>query len=58
MQAPAGLAQVQDSWHQFGTVSVQSHDRYAYESLWDSMLDLLLWFVVGGVACGLLGTFR
>lgn len=56
MQAPAGLAQVQDGWHQFGTVSVQSHDRYAYESLWDSMLDLLLWFVVGGVACGLLGT--
>lgn len=56
MRAPAGLAQVQDGWRQFGTVSVQSHDRYAYESLWDSMLDLLLWFAVGGVACGLLGT--
>ena len=56
MQAAAGVAQVQDGWHQFGTLSVVSHDRYAYESLWRSTLDLLLWFAVGGVACGALVT--
>ena len=56
LQAPAGVAQVQDGWHQFGTLHVESHERYAYESLWRSTRDLLLWFAAGGVACGALGT--
>ncbi len=54
--AQAGVAQVQDGWHQFGTLQVESHERYAYESLWRSTRDLLLWFAVGGIACGALGT--
>jgi len=56
MHAGAGVAQVQDGWRQFGTLQVESHDRYAYESLWRSTLDLLLWFAAGGLVCGALGT--
>lgn len=56
LAAPAGVAQVQDGWHQFGTLQVESHERYAYESLWHSTRELLLWFAAGGIACGALGT--
>lgn len=52
----AGIAQVQDGWRQFGTLTVESHSRYAYEALWDATLWLLVWFAVGGVLAGLLGT--
>lgn len=53
----AGVAQVQDGWRQFGTLTVESHSRYAYEALWDGTLALLAWFVIGGVLTGVLGTF-
>jgi EAL domain-containing protein (putative c-di-GMP-specific phosphodiesterase class I) len=51
-----GLAQVQDGWHQFGTLSVETHSRYAYESLWSATHQLLLWFIGGGILTGLIGT--
>lgn len=51
-----GLAQVLDGWRQFGTLTVESHSRYAYESLWNATRQLLLWFAGGGLLCGLLGT--
>lgn len=52
-----GQAQIQDGWKQFGSVSLASHDSYAYQSLWSGTLDLLLWFLMGGVGAGLLGTW-
>ena len=52
----AGIAQVQDGWHQFGSLTVRSDPRYAYESLWRGTLMLLLWFASGAVLSGLLGT--
>lgn len=51
-----GIAQVQDGWRQFGTLTIESHSRYAYESLWNATRQLLLWFAGGGLLCGLLGT--
>ncbi len=52
----AGVAQVQDGWRQYGTLSLESHTRYAYESLWSGTLMLLAWFVAGGALTGLAGT--
>ncbi len=56
IETHAGIAQVQDGWRQFGTLSVETHSRYAYDSLWKATRQLLLWFIVGGILTGLVGT--
>lgn len=56
IEAAAGIAQVQDGWRQFGTLTLESHSRYAYQALWQGMLQLLAWFVVGGAVLGVIGT--
>ena len=56
IEAPSGIAQVQDGWHQYGTLTLESHKRYAYEALWTATLQLLLWFGLGAAATGFVGT--
>ncbi len=56
IQAKPGVALVQDGWKQFGTVTLQSHSRFAYEALWQGTLELLAWFAAGGLLAGILGT--
>lgn len=56
IHADPGQALIQDGWKQFGTLTLASHDQYVYQSLWDGTLELLMWFVAGSVATGLLGT--
>ena len=56
LQAPPGIAQIQAGWRQFGTLTLQSHSRFAYESLWQGTLHLLLWFVAGAALTGLIGS--
>lgn len=56
IETQPGVAQVQDGWKQFGTLSVESHSRYAYASLWQATRQLLWWFVGGGLLTGLIGT--
>jgi diguanylate cyclase (GGDEF)-like protein len=51
-----GQALIQDGWIQYGTLTLASQDVYAYKSLWDGTLELLLWFVLGSVVTGLVGT--
>lgn len=51
-----GIAQVQDGWRQFGTLTLESHSRFAYEALWNATLQLLAWFGLGGALTGLIGT--
>lgn len=51
-----GIAQVQDNWRQYGTLSVISSNRFAYEALWRGNLRLLGWFLVGALLCGVIGT--
>ena len=51
-----GQALVQDGWIQYGTLSLASQDVYAYKSLWDGTLELLLWFVLGSIVTGVVGT--
>ncbi|MEC9481749.1 MAG: EAL domain-containing protein, partial [Halomonas sp.] len=43
---PAGTAVVQEGWKQFATITLESHHGYAYRSLWQSLIDLLLWFAI------------
>ncbi len=50
-----GRALIQEGWKQFGILTLASHDQYAYKSLWDGTLTLLLWFVLGSLATGVLG---
>jgi diguanylate cyclase (GGDEF)-like protein len=51
-----GQALIQDGWIQYGTLTLASQDIYAYQSLWDGTIELLLWFVLGGAATGVVGT--
>ncbi|AHF00361.1 hypothetical protein THIAE_00135 [Thiomicrospira aerophila AL3] len=51
-----GIAQVQDGWQQFGTVYVESHDRFAYEALWQSTIQLSMWLLIIALVSGLIGT--
>lgn len=52
-----GIAQVQDSWRQYGTLTVISDNRFAYLALWQGNFRLLIWFLVGALVCGAIGTF-
>ncbi len=56
IQVQPGIAQIQDGWQQFATLQVVSHSRYAQQELWNSSLKLLLWLVIAGIVCGLVGT--
>jgi len=51
-----GQALIQDGWNQYGTLTLASHEQYAYKSLWEGTLELLLWFVLGSIATGIVGT--
>lgn len=55
--AEPGIAQIQDGWQQYGTLTVKSHSRYAWQALWNSTSQLLTWFVVAALLGGIVGTF-
>ncbi len=54
--AAPGIAQVQDGWHQFGTLTVKSQSRYAWQALWSSTTQLFEWFFIAALISGALGT--
>ena len=56
IHAEPGQALIQNGWLQYGTLTLASQDVYAYLSLWDGVLKLLVWFVAGGFLTGLVGT--
>ncbi len=51
-----GVAQVQDNWRQYGTLTVISNNQFAYQALWQGNIRLLLWFLAGAILCGVIGT--
>jgi diguanylate cyclase (GGDEF)-like protein len=55
--ARPGVAQIQDEWQQFGTLKLQSHDRFAVVYLWKSAKDLMFWYLLTLAVCGLIGTW-
>jgi len=56
IEADAGVAHIADGWKQFGSISLASHSKFAYQDLWKGTLELIGWFVVGGILAGILGT--
>jgi len=51
-----GQALVQDNWIQYGTLTLASQEIYAYQSLWEGTIELLLWFLLGAAITGVAGT--
>lgn len=51
-----GVAQVQDGWKQYGTLTIESHDQYAYAELWSGTLRLLGWFTGAALVVGVIGS--
>lgn len=56
LRVQSGQALIQEGWKQYGTLTLASHDQYAYKSLWDGTRKLVVWFLLGGLLTGLLGT--
>lgn len=56
IRANPGVAQVQDGWRQLGTLTVVSHNKFAYRELWHGSLKLLAWFLAAGLLAGGIGS--
>jgi len=56
LHAAPGHAQISDGWKQFGTITLVSHSRFAYDALWNSVLQMLGALAVAGLVGGYLGT--
>ncbi len=56
LRATEGVAHVQDGWRQLGTLTVVSHNRFAYQELWQGALKLLAWFLTAGLIAGGIGS--
>jgi len=55
IHAEPGLAQISNGWKQVGTVSLSSHRRFAYGSLWKSAYQMAMALTLAGLVGGLLG---
>ncbi len=56
IEAAPGIAHVQNGWKQFGTITLASQSKFAYQDLWKGTLELSVWFLTGGLLAGLIGT--
>jgi diguanylate cyclase (GGDEF)-like protein len=56
LRTEPGIAQVQDGWRQYGTLTMASHNRFAYQALWEGNRRLLGWFLASTLLCGLIGS--
>lgn len=56
LTATPGKAQISNGWNQLGTLTVVSTSRFAYQSLWKTVLQLTLALAVSGFVGGFLGT--
>jgi len=54
--AEPGQARITSGWQQIGTVTVVSHSRFAYQSLWRSTLEMLAALAFSGLVGGYLGS--
>lgn len=53
LKPPAKQAVVSSGWRQLGFVEVVSEPRFAYEQLWDSSLQVLLWMLLIATLSGI-----
>jgi EAL domain-containing protein (putative c-di-GMP-specific phosphodiesterase class I)/GGDEF domain-containing protein len=56
IHAVPGAAQISNGWQQFGTVTLVSHNRYAYGALWKSACEMTLALALAGLIGGYLGS--
>lgn len=54
--AAPGTAQISSGWKQFGTVTLISHSRFAYDALWESAYEMVGALCMAGVLGGYLGS--
>lgn len=57
IEVAPGVAQVQRGWEQVGTLTVESHSRFAYRELWQSTWQLALTFLAALLIAGLVGSW-
>lgn len=57
IESAPGTAQITGGWQQIGAITVVSHARYAYRELWRNSIQMFAWFVLAGIATGLIATF-
>lgn len=52
IKVQAGVSDVQNSWKQYGSLTLESDISFAYDKLWDATLLIALWtFLIGLLAC-------
>ena len=56
ISAPQGIAQIQNGWSQYGTLSLESTTEFAYEDLWNGTKLTLFWSAIIAAITGLIGT--
>ena len=56
INAKPGVAAIQDGWTQIGTLTLESHNRFAYAELWSSTKSLISYFVIAAAVAGILGS--
>lgn len=55
LETPEGTATMMAGWRQAGLVKIRSHPGYAYEQLWSTAEESLLWFLASAFVVLLLG---
>ncbi len=56
IKATPGEAQISDGWRQFGTITLVSHNRFAYGALWNNVLQMALALSIACAVGGYLGS--
>lgn len=56
IEADPGEAQISSGWRQFGTVTLVSHSRFAYEALWTSTRTMIAALTLASFIGGYLGS--
>ncbi len=52
----AGIAQIQDGWSQYGTLTLASKTDFAYLELWNLAYWTLFWSILIALTCGIIGS--
>jgi EAL domain-containing protein (putative c-di-GMP-specific phosphodiesterase class I)/GGDEF domain-containing protein len=56
LRTAPGIAQINDGWQQFGTITLISHSRFAYGALWRAALEISAALAVACLVGGCLGS--
>lgn len=51
-----GIAEIQDAWAQYGTLTIMSDSSIAYDKLWDYSVSTALWTLLVAFISGIIGS--